>query len=423
MENELELRGPRGFFPHRLVTVPTASGGVLLAGAGALAGTGSTVLVWDPRTGEPVAGPVDLDAKSVMGMALIRLAADRRALVTCVPHAVALWDLDTFGTDDTPLRRYDVHYAWDMCVVPATDTSPELLVTAEKDLARVIDPGDGATVGALRFPASREGTPGNRVLDPTGVRFGDGTAGFAAEHDGRLEVWRLDGRELTGREFGLDQRFRGTMTYLPGEGGRPCLAVAVGRGIEVWDLDGGRRLARGELDIPITVLEPVPLAGRTLVAAAFGKDRTSGVLLWDPATRRPLTGLFNQHGPAWGDPKLSGVSISDVIAVPYPDGTVRIASAGNDGAVRVSPPVEDLLARGAEPVPGPAAGGNFALVRDRSGDVVGIWLASMEHVRNDMLIEALLYKEDLTHLMGRQRRVMPNTVDDRGGAFVLFEGA
>ncbi len=422
MEDELELRGQATNVLH-LATVPAAAGGAQLVSAG----DEGAIQIWDPRSGESVAGPVKVDAM-VWDVRVVGLGADRPALATCGSEAVALWDLSTFGAENSPHVRYDVDYATGMAVVPATHTSPDLLVTAEKDLVRVIDPRDGVTVSAIRWPATPAGKIGNRVYHPTGVRFGDGTAGFAFDYAGELEVWRLSGRELTGRTFGLSQPFRGVMTYLPGEHGQAWLAVAAGRGIEVWDLDRGNRLARGELDIPFDALAPVRLADRTLVAAAFGKHRESGVLLWDPATRRPATGLFNRHGPDFGDPNLGGVAIHAVIAVPDPSGTTRIASAGNDGAVRVSAPVDVLLERGATTASEPTArsarrgGGNFAFVRDGSGNVIGFWFASMEHARDEILIETALYREDLTHLMGRPRRIVPNTVDGKGGAFVLFDG-
>jgi WD40 repeat protein len=284
----------------------------------------------------------------VWNMGMVEIGAGRRALAVCGSRTVSLWDVNTFGAGDSLLGRYDVNWAMDMAVVPATDTSPNLLVTTEKNLVRVIDPQDGAAHSKIRLGRRIRGqvarTSKENVYSPTGVRFGDGAAGFAVTPTfGRIEVWRLSGRKLTSREFLLSGMFNvGGMVYLPAEGGHAWLAVAAGRGIEMWDLDTGSRLARSELDIPISALASVPLAGRMLVAAAFGVDQESGVLLWDPATGQPVTGLFNRHGPAFGDPIRIGLEIHAVIAVPYPDGTVRIASAGTDGMIRVSPPLDNL---------------------------------------------------------------------------------
>ncbi|MGW6907426.1 hypothetical protein [Streptomyces sp. NPDC054940] len=36
------------------------------------------------------------------------------------------------------------------------------------------------------------------------------------------------------------------------------------------------------------------------------------------------------------------------------------------------------------------------------------------------MIEAVLFREDLVHLLGAEYRVVPNTYDDQGGAFVMF---
>jgi hypothetical protein len=66
---------------------------------------------------------------------------------------------------------------------------------------------------------------------------------------------------------------------------------------------------------------------------------------------------------------------------------------------------------------------SYSLVRDSSGEVVGFWLLSAKDARDSGLIEALLAKEDLLHLLGRQRTRQANTADDRGGVFVLFGDA
>jgi hypothetical protein len=66
----------------------------------------------------------------------------------------------------------------------------------------------------------------------------------------------------------------------------------------------------------------------------------------------------------------------------------------------------------------PAA--NFAVVRDTDGDVTGFWFADPRHARNRDLVDAVLARHDLWHLVGASYRVVSNTVDDRGGLFVLF---
>ncbi|MGH3240282.1 MAG: hypothetical protein ACRDNL_07865 [Spirillospora sp.] len=64
---------------------------------------------------------------------------------------------------------------------------------------------------------------------------------------------------------------------------------------------------------------------------------------------------------------------------------------------------------------------DYELVYDKSGAVVGLWLANPHHAHERMLIGALLLKHDLGHLMDADHRLKPNDVDGNGGMFVLFE--
>jgi hypothetical protein len=66
------------------------------------------------------------------------------------------------------------------------------------------------------------------------------------------------------------------------------------------------------------------------------------------------------------------------------------------------------------------ADGSYGLVRDPGGEVVGFWLSSAKDARDPALVDALLAREDLLHLLSRTRTRQANTVDDRGGIFLLF---
>ncbi|WP_410581852.1 WD40 repeat domain-containing protein [Amycolatopsis sp. lyj-108] len=429
MHVELELRGE----VYNLMRLAAVPGGPLVA----CADSESWVQLWDVARGATHDERRQMGETAVCDMAVVTIGG-RPALAVCGPRAVSVWDLATFGTADVPLREYEVSWAMGMAAIPATDSSAELLVTAEKDVIRIVDPATGEQRSAIRFPETPEGGVGNRVYKPTGVRFADGTAGFAVDNGGRLEVWRLDADgKLNGREFGLSQPFRGVMTPLRGTGGQSWLAVAVGRGIEIWDLDGGELVGRGELDTPVDALVAVPLGDRTLVALA-SRASESGVRLWDPASRELVTGLFNRHGPAFGNAEFNAATINSLIAVTGGDGAVRIATCANDGMIRVSRPVRDMLtppekpglfgrlrrkpkAEKVRPEERRDSGGNFAMVRDRSGGIIGIWLASIDQANDERFVATVLYGQDLTHLMGRPTRIVPNTIDDRGGAFVLFD--
>lgn len=59
-------------------------------------------------------------------------------------------------------------------------------------------------------------------------------------------------------------------------------------------------------------------------------------------------------------------------------------------------------------------------MRASDGEIVGLWCASGAHAGDRGLIEAVLFREDLVHLLGAEYRVVPNTYDDQGGAFVMF---
>lgn len=168
----------------------------------------------------------------------------------------------------------------------------------------------------------------------------------------------------------------------------------------------------------------MPLRERTLLAVS-GQDRGAGVRLWDPATGRTIGEMFNGHGPSTTSAMVV-VGTLAVITGPAGSGMVRVASEANDGLIRISPPFSGPGDTPPERLPdlGPAeereARSGFAFVRNRSEEVVGFWFADAESAENRVLIDALLVREGLQRWIGRRYRVMPNTVDDKGGAFVLF---
>jgi hypothetical protein len=66
--------------------------------------------------------------------------------------------------------------------------------------------------------------------------------------------------------------------------------------------------------------------------------------------------------------------------------------------------------------------GDYQKVVDDAGEAVGLWFADAKHARDPMLVSALLLKEDMGHLLRSERRLASNTVDDRGGLFLMFDG-
>lgn len=330
MSSELQLRG-HGRAVCLLTTVPTGDGRTLLV-SGETAGR---VRVWDPLTGESVAGPVTVDKVALRELAMARLGADGGwTLVTCGARSVRLWQPATLRGAGSLPRRVGRRGVDALVVLPATAATPELIVTVDRREIRVTDAASSRAVFAFTQPRDYGGEIGNRVHSLVALRLDDSTPGFAAVRYGGIEVWaavrgtwqRHDRDELSS--------LRGDdMTFLTGERGEPWLAVAHRQGVDVWDLRTGQRTVRGDLGVRVTRLTPVPLGGRTALALG-GQNHDAGVRIWDPSTGRTLSGLFNGHGPV----ECGTLVVDALTAIAGPDGTVRVASAANDGTIRISPP-------------------------------------------------------------------------------------
>jgi hypothetical protein len=71
----------------------------------------------------------------------------------------------------------------------------------------------------------------------------------------------------------------------------------------------------------------------------------------------------------------------------------------------------------------------YSLVEDRqSGKVCGLWLRNPRVAQDRVLLCALLAKHNLSQDLGAIAlaggyRVVPNTVDNKGGCFVMFSSA
>lgn len=407
---ERELRGHSSIV-YCLATVPTADGVLLASGD-----TQGGVLLWDGPTGERVAGPVAVGGGTVSDLAAVDLGADGWMLACCGSDGVALWDPRRMNEPGHEPRRLVDTGASALAVIPG---EPQLIVIADAEAVRVIDPASGREVFGLPQPPHPKGHIGDQVHRLAGVRLDEGAAGFvAARYGGALEVWEPVGDGWRQRPSSLGRVHGGVLTAFDSR-----LAITARRGVEVWDLKTGERTARGELDTPFGALAPVRLGRRTVLAAAFREHHECGVQLWDPQEPAALSAVFNRHGPAFGDAELGSATINAVTGIACPDGTTRVASAGNDGCVLISAPLDehDLVA-GQRPgaAPPQRSGGNFAKVRTSDGDIVGLWFAATAHARDRGLVDAVLFREDLVHLLGAEYRVVSNTYDDQGGAFVMF---
>ncbi|GAB3563892.1 hypothetical protein GCM10027445_06810 [Amycolatopsis endophytica] len=395
---------------HCLTTVPTADG-VLLASGDAE----GAVLLWDPGTGEQLAGPVTADSSGVRGLAAVELGDGDWALACCGADGVTLWDPRRMGEAGYRPRSLTGNRTSALAVVPA---EPRLIVIADADAVRVVDPATGRQVFASDHPPQPRGPDADQVHELAGVRFGD-TAGFIAmRYFATTELWEQQGPSWRQRSAPFGELERNVLTTFGSQ-----LAVTARRGIEVWDLRTGGRTARGELNAPFKKLAPVSLGSRQVVAAAFREHHDCGVQLWDPLRPDALTAPVNRHGPAFGDPEMGGATINALVGIALPDGTARVASAANDGCVLISPPLgEDDLVSGqhAGAAPPRGDGGNFARVRTSGGEIIGLWFGDEAHARDRMLLETVLFNEDLLDSLHTEPRLVPNTYDDKGGVFVMF---
>ena len=71
---------------------------------------------------------------------------------------------------------------------------------------------------------------------------------------------------------------------------------------------------------------------------------------------------------------------------------------------------------------------DYSMVKDRSGNVCGLWLRDSKTARDPELLAALLIIHDLPDelsvaVMTGSYRVVANTVDDAGGCFVMIGSA
>ena len=68
--------------------------------------------------------------------------------------------------------------------------------------------------------------------------------------------------------------------------------------------------------------------------------------------------------------------------------------------------------------------GDYAFVRGPGEEVLGLWLADPSTARNKMVMQMYLMKhsqtEPMSYLTSGDFRVVPNTVDNKGGVFVMF---
>lgn len=275
--------------------------------------------VWDPLTGELAGGPFE--------------GGEIRA---------KLGSLGIGPVEQARACRYGI--------VPAAAGSPALIVHHDSQRVWVTESGTDVVVCESAEPPDPPGHIGPKVFTTTGVRFTDGTAGFAAvRFSGDVEVWRPRRRRSRRwrRDVLTDASYGGRLAVLPAESGGSHLAVNLRTAIEVWDASSRQRVARVDMlalaggpgAVPrIGEMAPVPLASGPALAVVVERRRDTGVQICDPYRGQFVGEVFNRHGPAFGEQGVTS-QILALAAVPGPDGTVRVASAGQDGTVRISAPI------------------------------------------------------------------------------------
>ncbi len=329
MEQSLELRGHDRFVGF-LTTVRTHDGRVLLVSAD----THGSQRVWDPLTGESVCGPIKR-GESKAELAALRL-------------------------DSVELAR-----ATGCTVVPATERTPALAVTtADRKRIQVLEPEGDSVVFQLRQPRDRRiaaglrgGLLGPGIFELAGVRFADGTSGFAAARfNGVVELWAPARRpswaplRLRWRRHILTHG-RNLAVLNLGSGGSHLAVHSSPQVIVVWDVTTHRQVARFDLwsdPAPrigwsdrtprISAMAPVPLDSGPVLAVVVERGPDSGVQLCDPYRGQLVGEVFNRHGPRPDYPSADSAILA-LTALPGPKGTVRIASGGQDGVIRISAPI------------------------------------------------------------------------------------
>lgn len=342
MSGALELHG-HSRVVRRLATIPTPDGGTLLA-SGDHEGD---VRVWQPETGELLAGPVSV-GEMVWDLAPVVLRSGHPVLAFPTAEGVHLCDPVRLGDKTALVGQVRVDEATALTVIPSTTTTPDLLVVVNSEDVRVVDPNNGRSLARFPQPSGPAREFGHhRVRRVTGATIEDDVPVFVTERfasvpelwtrrtgklAGRRKVWRRS--RLTSSELDV-----GGVAVLAGSDGNSMVAVAERRRVELWGIHPKQLRTVVEVEADVTALASLRSGQRALLAVAFTAETAAGVALWD-CERERWGETVNQHGSVSGmTTKTLAPEIRAVTAIPCQDGRIRVASAANDGAVRISEPI------------------------------------------------------------------------------------
>ena len=357
----------------------------------ASAGDDGTVRIWDPGTGRQIGDALTGHTGDVWDVCAVPGPdpGGRNLLASAGGDGtVRVWDPGTGRQIGDALTGH-VGAIWGVCAVPGRDPGGRsLLASAGGDgTVRVWDPGTGQQVGDAPAGRAQVGHSGAifEVCALPGGDPNDRTLLANSAHDGTIRIWDPDtGRQVGDALVGHTGAVFGVCT-LPGRdpGGRNLLASAAHDGtVRVWDPGTGRQVGdalTGHVGAvwDVCAVPSRDPGGRNLLASA-GRDGT--VRVWDRGTGRQVGDALTGHVGA----VLVVCAVADRDPGGALDGPILLASAGDDGTVRVWDPgtgrqVGDALTGhvGAVwdvcAVPGPDPGGRNLLASAGEDGTVRVW--------------------------------------------------
>ncbi|GAA1614611.1 P-loop NTPase fold protein [Catellatospora bangladeshensis] len=258
----------------------------------ASSGTDGSIQIWDPESAEPVSAPVPGQAQLVLHLGAWAWPGGRLLVSTSEDGSVYAWDV---SSDDPVGSRLDGHRGW----VPAvcfwdTPAGPRLATAGQDDgTVRLWDPLAGTELG----PPLLTGQGHLAALASWPAVGGDLLAvGF---NDGRIEIWDIDGRRRLDRHtLRHDGGLWALCAWTDPSGAARLASSGPDDRIRLWDPDtgaaAGEPLAGHSGWVPILTACPQPGGGTALISAAA--DGT--VRIWDVSAPAPTGRLIEGTGGA-----------------------------------------------------------------------------------------------------------------------------
>ncbi|WP_329271424.1 WD40 repeat domain-containing protein [Streptomyces sp. NBC_01451] len=325
-----------------------------------------TVRIWDPALGCQIGRTLGGHRGAVLGICTLPIPNQHhgtdpgtfRLATAGRDGTVRIWDPVVGRQSGPPLTGHEGR-VWGICTLPGwgsdgtSDGSTLLATTGQDGTVRIWDPvagrqsgppltgHEGRVRGICTLPGwGSDGTSdGSTLLATTG-------------QDGTVRIWdpvagRQSGPPLTGHEG----RALGICCFPARDAASGLLLASTGEDgtVRVWDPVTGHQLGLPLVGhtggVWAVCAFPAPADGKStgystaapMLLATAGEDGT--VRVWDPIAGRQLGAPFNGHAGAVFDVRV--VPGSD--ATGHPDGHALLATAGEDGTVRVWDPWTERL--------------------------------------------------------------------------------